>query len=157
MLNEETLKIIANNDNFTDKKLLTDLTVMFHDRPEAMSFLELYGNYGEMIDDLVDQDKPVDIQKVDSLRLQLTQHPYWQKWNHCLFLVERLIHNTYFDSTKWEKSNAEWKRRDARCLSHCGYNMLFAVIIIEFGMDKLNEFSLRFREHAHLRHLNDPM
>jgi hypothetical protein len=58
---------------------------------------------------------------------------------------------------EWELSEIEWKRRDARALNHCAYNMLFAVIILECGDAALRKISVRFREHAHERHINDPI
>jgi len=158
MLTQHTLLNIANNPNFADKQLLTELTELFADKPEAYEFLKLYGDYGEIVDDVIDEERNLDtIETAARLCHAVNNCAYWNKWKHCLFLVERLVHNTYFDSVKWEKSNANWKRRDAKCLSHCGYNMLFAVILLEFGEETLNKFSLRFREHAHLKHINDPI
>lgn len=156
MLSEQTIKQIANNGNFTDKKLLSDLTELFQDKSEACEYLHLYGQYIELVDDLVDEEPQVDrVQEATKYAALIGNCSYWNKWKGYLYLVERLIHNTYFDSVIWEKSNTDWKRKDAKCLSHVGYNMLFAVILIEFGEDKLREYSIRFREHAHLKHLND--
>lgn len=158
MLTSETLSAIAKNDNFQDKQLLTDLTELLVTRIEAAEFLQLYGEYGEAVDDLVDEVVlPELVEKVDRLRIKIEQCPYWQRNFIPLHVVGQLVHNTYFDSVKWESAKDEWKRRDAKCLSHCGYMMLFAVILLEFGLEKLTEFSLRFREHAHKRHLNDPI
>ncbi len=156
MLNEETLKAIAENPNFEDKQLLTEITELFKDKPEAIQFLHLYGEYCEVMDDLVDEVVYTEmVDKAGQLRMQIGQCPYWQMHNKHLWVVEQLIHNTYFDSVKWEDSKEEWQRRDAKALSHCAYNMLFAVILLEFGADVLNKISLRFREHAHKRHLHD--
>lgn len=156
MLNQETLEAIQGNTNFEDKELLKELAVLFNDRPEAVHFLKLYGDYCEIMDDIVDEEKVLlNIDRAGQLRMEISGTPYFQKHQYILWIVERLIHSTYFDSAKWEHATEEWKRRDAKCLSHCAYNMLFAVIIIEFGYDKLRELSLRFREHAHSRHLHD--
>lgn len=145
-----------NNPNFADKQLLRDIAELFFEKPEAISYLHLYGQHCEIVDDNVDEEKSVErIEEQARIASDIAAHPYWQKNYYALWCVERLIHNTYFDSVKWEKSEEEWKRRDAKALSHCGYNMLFAVILIEFGADTLKNISLRFREHAHLRHLND--
>ena len=158
MLNDETRKAISLNPNFADKQLLGDLAELFAGKEEALCFLKLYGDYGELVDDQVDESKDINrTQEIDRLKMELSVNPYFLKNYTALWIVERLVHNTFFDSVKWEKSNSEWKRRDAKALSHCGYMMLFAVILIEFGMEELNKFSLRFREHAHLKHLNDPI
>ena len=157
-LTEEILQAIIRNPNFADKELLKEVTVLLSEKPEAHEFLCLYGNYGEVMDDLVDDPgNTSDVIKADALSIQISQCSYWQKHQSYLWAVRWLIHNTYFDSVKWESAEEEWKRRDAKALSHAGYNMLFAVILIEFGIDKLNEISLRFREHAHKRHINDPI
>lgn len=146
------------NPNFADKALLAELAEMFNGREDAVNFVVAYGNYIEIIDDLVDEVKDKDrVRKVGEQAALVFNLPYWKKWGHALYYVERIIHNTYFDSVCWEESEEEWKRRDAKCLSHCGYNMLFAIILVEFGEKKLQELSLRFREHAHKRHINDPI
>lgn len=158
MLNEETLKNIANNPNFADKALLTELTELFKDKPEAYEFLYLYGEYGELIDDLVDEPvHPEMVEKAARFANQINNCYYWNTHKQYLWVVERLVHNSYFDSVKWENAPDLWKRVDAKCLSHSGYLMLFAVILVEFGEEKLTELSLRFREHAHLKHINDPI
>lgn len=150
------LKAVANNPNFDDKELLADICTMFEGHNEASEFILLYGAYIEPIDDLVDEEKDVkNVRLVGELAARLFNCTYWKKWGNCLYLVERLIHNTYFDSVVWESADEEWKRRDAKCLSHAGYNMLFAVVLLEFGEDALKGLSLRFREHAHKRHLGD--
>ena len=155
-LNEETLTAIAKNDNFKDKELLKELAILFEGRPDVLHFLYLYGEYCECMDDLVDEgNSPERVDKSGQLRMELGQTTYWLKHSHYLWLVERLIHNTYFDTVKWEGAEEEWKRRDAKALSHCAYNMLFSVILLEFGYDKLRELSERFRTHAHERHLHD--
>ena len=156
MLSQETLKEIARNPNFTDKELLVELTELFKDRPKAYEFLKLYGEHGELVDDLVDEIvTPELVEKESRLAHAVSNCEYWRTWQRELYLVSRLVHNQFFDSVKWESAQEEWKRRDAKALSHCGYNMLFSVILIEFGEETLMKFSLRFREHAHLRHIND--
>lgn len=155
-MDTQLLVEIARNDNFEDKELLREIAELFVDKPDAAEFIHMYGTYCEVMDDLVDEEPSVDrIELSGRLRMQLSGCAYWQKHVAHLWLVERLIHNTYFDSVRWEKSDEEWKRRDAKVLSHAAYNMLFSVILLEFGYEKLAEISLRFREHAHLRHLND--
>lgn len=157
-LTQELLQQIANNQNFTDKELLTEISELLKDKPEASEYLYLYGQLCEMMDDLVDEEKCVEtVDKVGTLRMQLSTCSYWLKnWTH-LWMTERLIHHQYFDMVKWEHSDEEWKRRDARAMNHCAYNMFFAVLQLEFGDEIVRKFSLRFREHAHNKHLNDPI
>lgn len=156
ILTQENIDAIANNPSFKDKELLTDLCTLFEGKQEAIQFIHLYGEYCEIMDDLVDESKSVElIEKAGRLRMDISSHPYWLKWHGQLAIVERLIHHQYFDMVVWESAEEEWKRRDARALNHCAYNMLFSVILIEFGDETLKKFSLRFRNHAHERHLND--
>lgn len=155
-LTQQNIQAIANNKNFKDKDLLRELCELFHGHDEAIQFVHLYGEYCEVMDDLVDEEKSVEtIERAGSLRMTISSHPYWLLHAGQLALVERLIHHQYFDMVVWESSDEEWKRRDARALNHCAYNMLFSVILLEFGDEALKKFSLRFREHAHERHLED--
>jgi hypothetical protein len=156
MITSANIAAIANNNNFKDKELLKDLCTLFEDKKEAVQFIHLYGEYCELMDDLVDEEKNIErIEKAGRLRMDISVHPYWLKWCGQLAIVERLIHNQYFDMVIWEQADEIWKRRDARALNHCAYLMLFSIILIEFGDETLKKFSLRFRNHAHERHIND--
>ena len=156
MLTQETLQAIAKNPNFQDKQLLSDLAVLFQEKPEALEFLNLYGNYGELIDDMVDDPgNSLTVQKADELSIKICECSYWQKHQQCLWCIRWIIHNQFFDSVKLESSSELWKRRDAKVLSHAGSMMLFAVILIEFVVEKLNEISVRFREHMYDKHKDD--
>lgn len=155
-LSEEVLEKIANNSHFEDKVLLTELTELFVGHEDASEYLYLYGEYCEVMDDLVDEPgRSEDVDRAGLLKIKLGQSKYWLKYCHILSFIERFIHHTYFDMVQWERAEEEWKRRDARALNHCSYWMLFAVILIEFGDEVLRKYSLRFREHAHKRHLQD--
>lgn len=155
-LTQKNIEAIANNPNFKDKELLTDLCKLFEGRDEAIQFVHMYGEYCEVMDDLVDENKNIDsIERAGRIRMDISSHPYWLLRGSQLSLVERLIHHQYFDMVVWETADEIWKRRDARALNHCAYNMLFAIILIEFGDETLKKFSLRFRNHAHERHIND--
>jgi len=147
------------NPNFTDQALYEEYEAMF--RPEkyqeAWEFLKLSCEYYEMIDDDIDEE-PNDERKrkIQALAGCVYNSPYWRKWGHMLYLVDRIIHCQYFDSVMWERhSNEDWKIRDGKALSHAAVNMVFAVIVLEFGQDVLDKFSLKFREHAHKNHLKD--
>lgn len=125
------------------------IKVFFKDNLLAFNFLCKYIEYIHLIDDVVDEEKKVeDILKMTQKAFEVFNHDYWLKWRQSLLIVERLIHNAYKDSIVWENDSI-WKRRDAKVLNQRGYDMLFAIILIEFGEDKLNEFSLLFREYSH--------
>jgi hypothetical protein len=142
---------------FPPPELVKEIAQILEGKPEATAFVIHYGNYLEMVDDLIDEPKDVElIGRTIALASDLFSSHYWQQ--HCaqLWLVEKLVHRQCMDSVAWEHSPEDWKRRDARCLSHAGYNMLFAVIQLEAGTEALRKISLRFREQAHLKHLHDP-
>lgn len=129
---------------------------MFLNNQEAWEFLKVSCEYYEMIDDDMDEDFNEERKrKIASLAACTYNSSYWRKHGAMLYLVDRIIHCQYFDSAIWEHSEEEWQRRDAKALSHAGVNMVFAVILLEFGQDVLDKFSLKFREHAHLLHLGD--
>lgn len=136
--------------------LLDKVNSLLADKPNACEFVNAYVQYIEVVDDLVDEEKDTaNVRKCVEMSAKVFNCNYWKQYGANLILLDRVIARTYFDSAVWEKSSEEWKRRDAKCLSHSGYLMLFAVIIIEFGEDKLNEFSLEIREYAHMKHIND--
>lgn len=158
MLTEDILQSISKNDNFKNKQLLCELAELFKDKPEVLEFLDIYANYGELVDDMIDDPgNNLTVQKADELSIKIGECRYWQKHQQHLWVVRWIIHNQYFDSVKLEGSSEQWKRQDAKVLSHAGSMMLFAVILIEYGIDKLNEISIKFREHMYERHKDDPI
>lgn len=130
--------------------LQKNLQTLFTGRIAAFEFICLYLDYCHMVDDLVDEDKNIErINDTVSQASRVFNCSYWKQYGNSLLLVDRLIHNKYFDCVTWEHSEEQWKNEHARVLNHCGYDMLFAVILIEFGEGKLNELSLDYRNFAH--------
>ena len=139
------------------------LEELFKDKLDAAFFLEHYLRYCHLVDDMQDGEATVEsLREIGALATIVYNCNYWKKFSNVLLLVDVLIQNTYFDSVKWENSKGEstvlsWKQRDARVLSRCGYNMIFAVIYLEFGSKTLNELSLSFREETHTKQGNDKL
>ena len=147
---------LALNLEQVEAALKGELFELLKERKDALDFLKYYIDYCHMIDDLVDEDKNIELVRQTSKQAAIVFNcPYWKQWGANLYLVDRITHNTYFDSVVWEKSEEEWKRRDARALNHCAYNMLFAIILIEFGEAKLQEISGKYREFAHAKQLKE--
>lgn len=135
-----------------------EIEEMFAGRKDAWFFLTTYIQYIHCIDDNIDEEKCRDrILQHTKLAAVLFNSDYWKKYQGNLVLVERLIFNAYRDSVEWENSEVGWKIRDSKVLNQLGYNMIFAIILIEFGEDKLNEFSLKFREWSHLNQGHDKL
>lgn len=132
------------------EELQKKLQDLFKSRLVAFEFVCLYLDYCHMVDDLVDEGKNIDlVNKTIAMASRVFNTTYWKQHGHALILVDRIIHNKYFDCVKWEHSNEEWKQSHARVLNHCGYDMLFAVILLEFGEETLNAVSMEYREFAH--------
>jgi hypothetical protein len=144
------------NPKFLDQELYEEYKNMFKGHEEAWSFLGTSCDYYEQVDDQVDEITTSETtRKLTSLACIYYNHPYWKKYGHILYMVDKISHCQYFDSVLWEHSKEEWMRRDAKALSHSAVNMVFAVIFIEFGQETLDKFSAKFREHAHRLHLQD--
>ncbi len=124
---------------------------------EAKNFALAYGEYIEVIDDMVDETvTPKMVDDSTFMASKLFSSNYWTANRNYFLVVEQLIHIIYFNTVKWERSNEMWKRRDAKALSHCGYYMLFAVLLLETQDSALvQEIALEFQEKAALEHLED--
>lgn len=139
------------------------LEELFKNNLDALFFINHYCSYCHLVDDIQDNESTTEtLRIIGNLATIVYNCNYWRKYSQTLLLVDVLIQNTYFDSVKWEKSSGEstilsWKQRDARVMSRCGYNMIFAVIYLEFGSEKLNELSLQFREETHLKQGHDKL
>lgn len=145
--------MIHTNLEQAESYLQDKLKALFEGRDAAWIFLCKYLEYCHVYDDMVDEPKNVVlVERSAQLASEIYNSEYWKRYCQNLVVLERLIHVTYFDCVKWEKSDEQWKREHARVLNHCGYNMLFAVVLIEFGEDRLKEISLEYREFAHKNH-----
>lgn len=135
------------------KAIIAETYELIKHDPDACSFILNYGEYVEAIDDIIDEEKnPELILKTFNLAMQLFSSPFWIKYHQQLMLVDTLINNQYADSVEWEKSNEQWKKDDAKCMSHVGYDMFFAVVCLVAGRDALRSISSKFRHWAHIKH-----
>lgn len=133
-----------------------DIRKLFEGRNDAIEFLLLYSEYGGKVDDIVDEEKNKERVRQTTLYGSKSYNcNYWIKYRPQLLILDRLIHNMYFDSVEWEDAPELWKREHAKVYSHSGMLMTLSVILIEFGDEKLREFSLRLKEYAYFRHKDD--
>ncbi len=142
-------------DKYSD--MLQQIKDILEKNPDALKFVLAYGEYIEMVDDIVDEPKDVElVDRCTALATDLFSSNYWLQNSRSLILVERVIHMTYFNVVKWEKSEEAWKRRDAKAMSHVGYMMLFAILLLETGDSQLvQSIAIQFMEKAHLEHISD--
>lgn len=126
------------------------------EKPEVLEFLKLYGEYIELVDDFVDKDNgeinPLDI---TNKALEVFSCNYWRANAHFYYLIDKVNRLTYMDSNKMMESDIEWIKQDGKALSHCAYNLLFAVLVHELGDKFAEEISYEFRINAHKEHLYD--
>jgi hypothetical protein len=123
---------------------------------DCVEFLIGYGEFVELYDDFIDKDKgDISIHTIKTKLVDIMSGAYWRKYADSLYLVEKLISLQFHDTVVWENSDELWKREHAKVLSHCAYNMLFAVMIIEIGLIETQKFSAEFRETCHVLHMED--
>jgi hypothetical protein len=123
---------------------------------DCVNFLTAYGHFIELYDDYIDRDKgEISIHTVKDKLVDLLSSNYWRDNATHLYLVEKLIQLQFADVVKWEQSDEEWMRRDAKALSHCGYNILFAIVILELGIEEAEKFSSEYRKTCHEIHKDD--
>lgn len=142
-----------------NEKLMQQICELLAPYPEAIMFVVEYRNYIHMIDDIIDfeiRPSPEMILKAFAKASEVFSTPFWLKYGNLLCMVERMINNTYADSVEWENTEAPmWKASDAGVLRHAGIDMFFAVVDLMCGRDKLREISAKFREQAHLMHMDE--
>lgn len=124
---------------------------------DAQRFLYGFGKYVGAIDDLIDEpNNPELVDKTTALAAKLFTSNFWSKYGRELLVVEQLVHVIYFAQLPWETAQESWKRRDARVLSHCGYYMIIAVLLVETNDTELaKNFARELMEINHAEHLED--
>ncbi len=123
---------------------------------DAKVFLIEFCAYVELADDLVDEDFSKEARVAFLAQsAKLFQTNFWLKSGTYFVLLERVIALTYTDVVAMEDSTVEWHRVDAKALSHCAYNMFYAVLIFELGFTATQTISLPYRLYAHEKHLTD--
>lgn len=123
---------------------------------DAQIFIINYVDYIELIDDLVDKDEKILVDKITERSLKLFSCNYWHKNSQYLRLIEQITHIIYFNSVNWENSNIAWKRREAKAMSHFGYLMPLAIFLFETNNYELtSKLALQLQERSHLTHMED--
>jgi hypothetical protein len=129
---------------------------LFKDKPLAYEFLCLYGQYCAAIDDIIDERETIKFtREASKLACRAFSTAYWRQYSNILFITDRIIHNDYFDSVRMCSSDKQWEKDRGKVYANAGMMMTQAVILIEFGEDKLSEYSLLLKEFAYERHKDD--
>lgn len=138
-----------------DAKLLARLQEILHPQPDAVKFFLAWNEYCHYIDDLVDGDierTPESILKMGAMAAAIYSSNFYHRYYTQLYPVVLMITNEYGDSVKWERSNEEWKHRQADTLRHCGNNMLMVIVGIVGGYDAMREVSEMIRTTSYTQH-----
>jgi hypothetical protein len=134
------------------KELQDVITKLRGHNPKAADFLVDYITYCSLVDDCVDEHYAATrIQRITELAFKSFNCEYWRQYSHILSVTERLMHNSYFDSLVWEEEKG-WKGEYSKFMAQCGCQMVFAVVLIEFGEQYLNQISLDFRQAVYEKH-----
>lgn len=125
------------------------LQELLKDKPIASEYLVLFSQYCDLLDDQIDEAKSDErTRKLSELAAKIFNCQYWQTYSKNLYLLERTINNCYFDSIRW-------KCPYGQLLAACGIQMIVAVLIIEFGEEVANEWSIKLREFYYNKHKDD--
>jgi len=128
--------------------MMNKLAELFRDKQEAWMFLEAHNQYINQIDDLIDEEFNRErFLKVLYLSSLIYSCAYFIRNRSVLLPIEHNILNTYADSVEWENSGEDKKVRAADVIRHCGQEMIFAIIKLEFGYEMLRQLSSKLREN----------
>lgn len=121
---------------------------------EALKFVYLFGEYAQLLDDIIDEEEFRNAErqmKLQYLALQLYSSDFYNTHRGMLYPTLLQIHNTYNDSLCWEGSAEEWKRTFSDVLRCCGNEMIFSLVHAYAGYDAMREISLKIREDSYKR------
>lgn len=126
--------------------------------PDAARFISAYNEYAHAIDDIIDEKivDPEFILKTFKLAAQIYTSNFYLRNYLFLYPAILLAHNMYSDSVILERSNEDWKRREADVLRHSGNEILLAVVsLLCKNHEEFREISLLTRERAYKLHHDD--
>lgn len=148
--------------------LLERLNHYLKGRVDAQTFLLRYRDYNHEIDDLIDiPERRSDnefILRVLNTALDVLSHPFYTNHVAELYSVIKIIHNTYADSVKWEKSSEAWQKTIADVVRNAGNEMVIQVVRIvvreETGSENLayeamRDISWRAKAQSYFDHHDD--
>lgn len=138
-----------------NEELLKEICSLLEPYPDAAEFVLRYRDYIHGVDDIVDGDitNAEDILKVTALASEIFSSDFYVNHRQFLYPLEIMINNTYADAVEWERSNVEWKERDAMVLRHTGIDMFLFVIRLMCGREAMRKISSKFREQCHEYHM----
>jgi len=111
--------------------------------PLAASFIEAFGRYQRLVDDIIDNgtwDKE-SLGRALMMACLFYSHPFYQANITMLQMPMLLATNWYADSVDWEKQPELWKRQWADLLRHSGNDVIMAVALIKGGWQGARELS----------------
>lgn len=117
---------------------------------EAHDFLQQYGAFINIIDDVVDEKTDVETRlETMVLAREVYTHPFFLKHFAALKQIDVNTTNAYADSVAFERSDVEWKKQWSDHYRHFGSEMALAVAYIVAGGGR--------QGHEHMRSLSQEM
>jgi hypothetical protein len=136
-----------------DKKQIELVTAICLGNQSAVSFCQLWVQYCDEIDNLIDtveDGRPIftkeHILRVFVMAIEVYNHPFFVLHRDMLKMVAVLVTNTYTDSVLWERDPLESRRRMADTLRFCGNDMIFAISTICGGYNHTRKISQIIRD-----------
>lgn len=128
------------------------------DYPAAAEFIRLYAYYAHLVDDVIDEEDFKNAEKIlemSHVSTMLYANPFYRQHAQQLVVVDAIANIDFLISTMWEKSEVEWKKKQADILRHSCLYVVFAVLYITLGYEGLRQLAPDIRTIGHEIHLND--
>jgi hypothetical protein len=135
-----------------------ELAELLKNKPEALSFIKLYVEYANLVDDIVDEkdfQNSAKFLKHSDLAETVHTHPYWIANFGWLRVATLVVHNDYADSVIFEHSDDEGKKQLADSLRIAAIHLVLLVVYNELGYDAMRAISPKFRHALWKRHKNE--
>lgn len=126
---------------------------------DALTWVAAFNTYAHAIDDIIDGEIPPTslndkefVVRTFEFAAIIYSHIFYQRNQHVLYSLVKMVTNTYMDSLHLEQSPEAWKKKYADVLRQSTNELVLACIEIVGGYDKRREASLQLRElsyHAH--------
>lgn len=126
---------------------------------DALTWVLAFNTYAHAIDDIIDGDIPPKslndkefVVRTFEFAAIIYSHIFYQRNQHILYSLVKMVTNTYMDSLHLEQSPEAWKQKYADVLRQSTNELVLACIEIVGGYNKRREASLSLREIAYHAH-----
>jgi hypothetical protein len=127
-----------------------------HGKPDAQSWLLLYGIYAHAVDDVIDE-KTDNTHKLRTFEtaLILYNHVYYRRYCDYLYALCKIAHTAYADSVRLERSENKIDQLIADPLRQYGNELILFIIELEEGKEARDAASIELRKLSWETHHNE--